>query len=274
MKNMDKSNIKLKISPEDAMPVVLYSNYITVPIDKNWPAHNINDLELVFILNGVFSAKDKDHPKTILSPGDILLIRPGIPCDLLQEKYGNPSLISCIHFELLPDKKWINGSYDIAPSEPWVINSRGDVFLIELFRRCTAEFNSFSRYRSDMLSLIFKQIWLTIMRIHIFGMEQSNSRISAMLEFIRRNINKNIGRAEIAAEFKLTPQYVNYIFKREFGLSPGRVIMREKIHAAAEMLSKGKHNVSEVAWHFGFSDPLYFSRIFRKITGSPPSKFK
>jgi two-component system response regulator YesN len=32
-------------------------------------------------------------------------------------------------------------------------------------------------------------------------------------------------------------------------------------------------SVSEVAYAVGFNDPLYFSRVFRKITGTSPSNY-
>ena len=271
---MDKSNKKLIVSPEDCSPHVIYSNYITVSEGKSWPSHNIRDLELVLVLNGVFSVCDRDHSETELSGGDIVLIRPGIPCDLMHLSYGNPSLISCIHFELLPDLKWIDGAYSIAPYEPWVVRSGSDLSLIELFRRCAAESAGFSRYREAMLSSILKQIWLILMRIHVFGGKPCSSRLDAMLEYIRSNYSKNITRADLAREFRLTPQYINFLFKKQIGMSPGEVIMREKVRAAADMISKGRFNVSEAAWQLGFSDPLYFSRVFRKIVGVPPSKFK
>lgn len=271
---MDKSKKKILVYPHDVSPKVIYSNYITVPEGKSWVAHNINDLELVFVLNGVFSARDKDHQETELKSGDILLIRPGIPCDLIHKSYGNPTLISCIHFELLPDKKWIDGAYDITPSTPWIVNSGRDISLVELFRRSATEFANFAKYRDEILSAIFKQIWLIVMRLHLFGENLRSSRLDAMLEYIRRNCSRNITRADLSNEFRLTPQYINFIFKKHIGMSPGEVIMREKIRVAAEIISKGKFNISEIAFHLGFSDPLYFSRVFRKIMGVPPSKFR
>ncbi len=275
MKNMDKSNKKSLLFPEDAEPHVIYANYISVPPGREWPAHNIADLELVLVLNGVFTAMDRDHVLTELKAGDVLLIRPLTPCDLLHRSYGNPSMISCIHFELRRGRKLVDGGYSIAPEAPWVVRTGGDLSLIELFRRCASEFAGFGKYREEMLSAIFKQIWLMLMRRNSSSESAFvGGRFDSMLEFIKRNANRPITRADLAEEFHLTPQYVNFLFKRELGMSPGDVIMREKMRRAAESLSKGRRNVSETAYDLGFSDPLYFSRSFRKIMGAPPSKFR
>lgn len=41
---------------------------------------------------------------------------------------------------------------------------------------------------------------------------------------------------------------------------------------ACELLKKG-YNVSETAYRAGFSDPNYFSKVFRKTFGMSPSDF-
>ncbi len=278
---MDKSK-KISAKPEEINPEIIFANYITVPPGKSWPTHKISDLELVLILNGTWTASDKDHPVTPLRQGDVLLIRPGIPCDLLQLKgdLKGPAIISCIHFELLAGKKWGKGDYSIFPSEPWVVNSSGDLSLIELFRRCASEFNGFKKFKKEMMSSIFKQIWLLLMRFYVTGKRPRNTHISPrkmkierMLEFIKENYTSAIGRNEISAEFHLTPQYVNFIFKRELGMTPGEVIATERIHRAAEILSTGKVNIAEAAYLCGFNDPLYFSRVFKRIFGTSPSNY-
>lgn len=43
--------------------------------------------------------------------------------------------------------------------------------------------------------------------------------------------------------------------------------------AAARMASGTQQNISEVAFETGFNDPKYFSRIFRKVYGVPPSEY-
>lgn len=42
---------------------------------------------------------------------------------------------------------------------------------------------------------------------------------------------------------------------------------------AAKMLLKNEFNVSEIAYALGFSDPAYFTRLFKKYFGESPSEF-
>ncbi|MCB9285112.1 MAG: helix-turn-helix domain-containing protein [Lewinellaceae bacterium] len=56
--------------------------------------------------------------------------------------------------------------------------------------------------------------------------------------------------------------------------SPGQIIRNIRLQKAKELLRSTDLNVAEVAFQCGFSDPSYFTRIFRKEEGIPPSQWK
>ncbi len=273
---MDASKIKLPISlrPEEVQPVVRHANYIQVRPGMGWPRHRIADLELVLVVNGVFTARDPEHPRAELNSGDVLLIRAGYPCTLLH-KSGSPGVISCLHFELLPGRHWAAGDYRTVPVEPWIVPTRGDWSMIDLFRRCAAEFEGYSRFRAELLSTAAREIWLRLMQ-HAEQAEAPghSARLRQMTTYLRRNCTLSITRRDLAREFGLTPEYVNEIFHKQIGLTPGEFINRERVNRAVRLLAEGRLSVAEIAYHCGFSDPLYFSRVFRKIMGMPPSRYK
>lgn len=57
------------------------------------------------------------------------------------------------------------------------------------------------------------------------------------------------------------------------GQSVNEFIRIVRLNKSKELLSTGLHNVSEVAYMVGFSDPKYFSTCFKKQFGISPSKF-
>ena len=67
-----------------------------------------------------------------------------------------------------------------------------------------------------------------------------------------------IYRKLIALTGKSTSHYINYI----------------RLQKAQELLKSSDLNVSEVAYDVGFTDPAYFSRLFAKEFGYPPSEMK
>jgi AraC-like DNA-binding protein len=43
-----------------------------------------------------------------------------------------------------------------------------------------------------------------------------------------------------------------------------------KMEYACELLDGSALSVKAIAWELGFKDPLYFSRLFKRIIGSSP----
>ncbi|MGB3802183.1 MAG: response regulator, partial [Lewinella sp.] len=46
-----------------------------------------------------------------------------------------------------------------------------------------------------------------------------------------------------------------------------------KLEKARRLLAADSHTIAEIAYQTGFSDPKYFSRVFKKFYGYPPSEF-
>lgn len=70
-------------------------------------------------------------------------------------------------------------------------------------------------------------------------------------------------------------EYLKKMFKKETGLTPLQYLTDRRLENAAATLRTyvGIGNVSETAHMCGFSDPLYFSRLFKKKYGVPPREY-
>ncbi len=86
-------------------------------------------------------------------------------------------------------------------------------------------------------------------------------------EFIQQNIHLPISQASIAEHLSISPGYLCKIFKKAEGCSIKRYINTEKLQSI-KMLMKTEHlALYEAAAHFGYSDPNYVSRLFKKYYG-------
>lgn len=62
-------------------------------------------------------------------------------------------------------------------------------------------------------------------------------------------------------------------FTRVFAMPPTEYRMNKRILRAKDLLLSGQYSISEIASEVGFSDPNYFTRVFRLREGVSPSEF-
>lgn len=105
------------------------------------------------------------------------------------------------------------------------------------------------------------------------GRAQNDSYVRSALKFIEHNYSSMISVADIAHSAGISRSHLYRIFVRELGTTPNEYLTRYRVDIARQLLSHHDVNVSEAAYSSGFSDPLYFSRVFKKIVGVAPSKY-
>lgn len=58
------------------------------------------------------------------------------------------------------------------------------------------------------------------------------------------------------------------------GISPNKLIVNIRMKMAADMLRENKYTISEIAYQTGFSDPSYFSRVFKSVFLITPKEYQ
>lgn len=102
------------------------------------------------------------------------------------------------------------------------------------------------------------------------GIERSAFR-RRVLAYFMEDARAPLDAACLAATLGMSKRSMEYKFRALFGTSPGRAFTAYKIQLAAQMLRRGD-SVKAVAERFGFSDQFYFSTVFKRLMGFPPSQ--
>lgn len=93
--------------------------------------------------------------------------------------------------------------------------------------------------------------------------------------YIREHLTEPITVKELASEFGLVAPYLGKLFKDYTGYTPGQYIQMLRIEHAKCLLSvNGELLAKDVAELVGYTDPAYFSKLFKKKVGVWPSEFK
>jgi len=78
----------------------------------------------------------------------------------------------------------------------------------------------------------------------------------------------------VAKKMGMSLRKLQRITKSELNCTPTRFIYLVKLNQAADYLLHNKGNVSETAYEFGFSDPSYFSKLFKNHFGESPAEYR
>ena len=101
-----------------------------------------------------------------------------------------------------------------------------------------------------------------------------DKRIVKVVRHIRENINLDININELADVCYLTKDHFIRLFKKEMQCTPLQYINQKKIEKAQLMLVIGDKSIKDIAYELSFDNISYFYRLFRRYTGSPPSRYK
>ncbi|MGM0877565.1 MAG: helix-turn-helix domain-containing protein [Bacillota bacterium] len=97
--------------------------------------------------------------------------------------------------------------------------------------------------------------------------------VRKMIELFSNNTTIKMSSKEIASALGMNYAYLSTLFRKETGKSITQFQDELLIEEAIKLLKNETVNVSEVSHTLGFSNPFYFSRVFKKVTGVSPTTY-
>ncbi|MGQ3478083.1 AraC family transcriptional regulator [Paenibacillus sp. TY11] len=103
---------------------------------------------------------------------------------------------------------------------------------------------------------------------------QTLTMLGRAKRYIEERFNDDLSLEEVADFVHLNPHYFSKIFKQEYGETFIDFVTRLRIDKAISLIKAANLTLKEISFEVGYKDPNYFSRVFKKITGVPPTEFK
>lgn len=128
------------------------------------------------------------------------------------------------------------------------------------------KFNKISELKNDLITILGQ----------FFGLSnlEEGTLINSIKQYILNHYADNLTLSKIAEEHYLNPSYLSQLFKNKTGENISRFIEDIRVEKAKELLSNISISVVDVAFHVGYNDARYFSKVFKKKTGLLPSVYQ
>jgi len=145
-------------------------------------------------------------------------------------------------------------------------------FDIELVKQ---RIKSIIHNRHAIIEKVLKMVDTNSQSETLYVNELNDSFVKKAIETVRENMsNEFFGKDEFAAAMCVSTSLLYKKLKSLTDQSPIEFIRSVRMKHAAELLQSGQYSITRVSEICGFSSLRYFSQIYKKHFGKPPSETK
>ena len=103
---------------------------------------------------------------------------------------------------------------------------------------------------------------------------KNNDIIKKAMVYIAENFNTPLTLEDVSDHVHLHPSYFSTVFKNAAGLSFKEYLNKVRIEESKILLQNTDFSIIDIAVAVGFEDQSYFSKVFKKYTGTTPKQFR
>lgn len=232
------------------------------------PTRTISDHELVLIVSG--EGKIKIRGKVITArPGMLFHFAPGVPHSLETES-ENPMGFYAVHFDMFT---FIPGNIpELFHPDIDEITTPADFSVLKsLFKNMTElKISGTYGYKLGCSSILGEILFRLMSSNSNYGFSRKAEQI---IGYIDNNLDKKLTLSAIAKAFSMNGSYLSKLFKSATGYTLTEYIQKARVNKAKEFIIEGNMKMQDIAAFAGYDDPLYFSRVFKKLEGVSPTEY-
>jgi two-component system, response regulator YesN len=94
------------------------------------------------------------------------------------------------------------------------------------------------------------------------------------IRYVKKHFTRKVTLEEAADQAYLSPAYFSKIFKEEMGCGFATYLNTLRVERSKDFLRNRSIPLTDVAGMVGFEDQSYYTRVFKKLTGRTPGKYR
>lgn len=136
-------------------------------------------------------------------------------------------------------------------------------------------FRSDSPFRSVDCSQLLVKLMLSVYEhaSNRTGMGKQDMLTRKLIDYLQDHLTGSLPSGKIAAYMEMNYRYLCDVFKKKTGMTIHQYHTRLRITESMRLLRESTLNISQVAERVDYQDPLYFSTVFKRITGISPTEY-
>ena len=227
--------------------------------DVRWHTHET--WELIYCTSGEGAFRFQDGITIAYRSGEVVAIPPKVVhANSSEDGFTN------IHLNLLEPS--------FANAEAFKVQDEDDSIL-RAFIEARAYYTS-DKTKKELILASLGDLISSYMVVYLSNSEFSEPVVQIRDSILKNYVNSDYALDEFIGSLPFHYDYLRRLFKKEMGMSPLEYLTKLRMKNAEWLLSTAWVNgcaISEISRMCGFSNALYFSRVFRKYYGCSPTQF-
>lgn len=303
MKGLDNNlNKEIRLSLDELNPYICKAG-IQNHIPWKSKYRKIYEHQFIFCCSGKANAIIEDR-KYEMTPGTLLLIRPGIPHYFWKDE-ESPGEQYWVHFDFvyrkdknsldeLIESNSIISSEEVLPQPDLIIEEtifeNGFTFpeflkiehfdqAKELFQKIISCYELHEKMWQLECKIYLLQIFNIIINQQnttgISNMENTEQEIiRTVTQYLYKNSFRKFYLNELCNVVGLSEDYIGRIFKKQVGMTIIQFVSQLRLQKAKYLLSETDLTIENISEIVGYSDVFYFSKVMKKEEGISPLNWR
>ena len=163
-----------------------------------------------------------------------------------------------------------------VPEQAIPIELMPSAIELALIRELIALFESPSReqHRSRIFHFSLALLHEVLGRSEIGWLDEKPDAVLRAIRLVEERYSDPLYNHTLAQTGGLSESAFNRLFRLHQGISPGQFIAQVRVREAAHLLMHSLLSLDDVAEQCGFPNRVYLTRVFTRIVGEPPARFR
>lgn len=234
-----------------------------------------DDYLLIYCLEGTGRLEfGEDNKRRIIRPGDLIVLPRYIPHHYWTDQ-KDPWSIYWIHFD---------GSLADSFLEQLDVDITSPVLSLGIHSRLVTDFEALldaRQARHHLASYLHSANQLRQLLTHIALLrpiarqqQEESLDLEKVHSLMQTRLHEQLDVDTLASAVSLSKYHFIKKYKTLTGTTPISHFIQLKIERACHLLDVTNKGIKEIAWAVGYEDAYYFSRVFRKVMGISPSRYR
>lgn len=126
----------------------------------------------------------------------------------------------------------------------------------------------------DDLCMLLQDVAESFMSAMFYEKDKGNPYIRKALRFIADNYYEHLELSTVADCVQLSPSYFSTLFRQVVGVNFREHLCRVRVEESKRLLLSTDYSLADIAVSVGFPDQSYYCKMFKRIVGLSPGKYR